>query len=621
MSEDHSSFVAPAGLLERVRNISQIYKQTVKLLPTQQGAVVNGNKITVQFPVDSVFDLRSLSFDALIQTSHGGNQSGNAANNYVQTYYLPRNGIASMISQLDIRVNGRSIQNIAQYSYVYNAISDWVYNGSNMSDEVGALADPSLMTYYYKGKLYTRRGYPVSNYDNTNGNTDLNNKQARLLDRYSQRRFIGFLGESSTFIINTALLGDLTLEFTLEGTNVLMAGCTVPDTWPIIPSGGATIYTTAGAPAAGNSNFINSMDPINDIVADNITAAADAPAGLVNLTAVNKVIDIQNYMKLTRGFTIGDTGAGSAGNCTTATVGSNYQQAAIPNAGAIAAETASFTFSNINFTITRYEFGDSSYYDALNRALDSGHQFQIYFKNYQTFTGTSTSDKNQSMRITVSSQSLNYLIGTFQAPNRTAITQPINTLISPPQAGETGVYNATFDNQVDSGMPRTFNNALYFVRNGSKIVSSKWSVDQQDFPTKDIYDIYNENLRHWGKFGKPDTIYKGIQTIYHFQETFFTDVLSLEIPDQYNDGIYNVSGINCKGVPLNIIYNTVGGGDTSYYQYTDVGTVANICGVNKKGFSAHNLYLDTASAYTPVIIANFTSKLVLSKGRNVEYYN
>jgi hypothetical protein len=393
-----------------------------------------------------------------------------------------------------------------------------------------------------------------------------------------------------------------------------MAGCTVPDTWPIIPAGGATIYTTSGAPAAGNSNFINSMDPLNDIAADNVLAGDTTALGFP------KVVDLQNYMKLTRGFTIGDTGAGSAGNCTTATVGSNYQQA-VPNAAAIVADTPSFTFSNINFTITRYEFGDSSYYDALNRALDSGHQFQIYFKNYQTFTGTSTSDKNQSMRITVSSQSLNYLIGTFQAPNRTNITQPINTLISPPQAGENGVYNATFDNQVDSGMPRTFNNALYFVRNGSKIMSSKWSVDQQDFPTKDIYDIYNENLRHWGKFGKADTIYKGIQTIYHFQETFFTDVLSLEIPDQYNDGIYNVSGINCKGVPLNIIYNTVGGGDTSFYQYTDVATAANIYGVNKKGFSAHNLYLDTASAYTPVIIANFTSKLVLSKGRNCEYYN
>ena len=165
-------------------------------------------------------------------------------------------------------------------------------------------------------------------------------------------------------------------------------------------------------------------------------------------------------MKLTRGFTIGDTGAGSAGNCTTGTVGSNYQTAAIPNAGSITADTPSFTFSNINFTITRYEFGDSSYYDALNRALDSRHQFKIYFKNYQTFTGTSTIDKKQAMRITISSQSLNYLIGTFQASNSSTITQPIKTLISPPQSGENGVYSATFDNQVDSGMPRTFNTAL-----------------------------------------------------------------------------------------------------------------------------------------------------------------
>jgi hypothetical protein len=196
--------------------------------------------------------------------------NGAAANNYVQTYYLPRNGIASMISQLDIRINGRSIQNISQYSYLYNTISDWMYNGQNMHDEVGGLADPSVMTYYNKGKLYTRRGYPVSYYDAANA--DLVNKQCRLSDRYSCRKFLGFLGESSTFILNTALIGQLDIEFTLEGTNVLMAGCTVPDTHPIIPAGTATIYSTQGAPAAGNSNFINSMDPNNDIAADNVGA-------------------------------------------------------------------------------------------------------------------------------------------------------------------------------------------------------------------------------------------------------------------------------------------------------------------------------------------------------------
>jgi hypothetical protein len=100
------------------------------------------------------------------------------------------------------------------------------------------------------------------------------------------------------------------------------------------------------------------MDPLNDIAVDAITAA-DA----LNVVCP-KLVDLQNYMKLSRGFTIGDTGAGSAGNCTTATVGSNYQTAAIPNAAAITADSPSFTFSNINFTITRYEFGDSSYYDA-----------------------------------------------------------------------------------------------------------------------------------------------------------------------------------------------------------------------------------------------------------------
>jgi hypothetical protein len=176
--------------------------------------------------------------------------------------------------------------------------------------------------------------------------------------------------------------------------------------------------------------------------------------------------------------------------------------------------------------VTRYEFGNSAYYDALNQALDRGHEFNIYIRNYQTFTGTATTNKTQSMRVSVSSQSLNYLMATFQAPNRTTITQPINTLISPPQSGESGLYAATFENQVN-GLPRTFNNSLYFVRNGSKINNFKWSVDQQEYPARDLDDMFNENLRHWDKFGKPEAFYWRMQTIYHFQEIFFTDMHGL----------------------------------------------------------------------------------------------
>ena len=96
------------------------------------------------------------------------------------------------------------------------------------------------------------------------------------------------------------------------------------------------------------------------------------------------------------------------------------------------------------------------------------------------------------MRVSVSSQSLNWLLGTFQAPNRSVIQQPVNTL-SPPQAAETGVYNATFENQVRNGMPRTFHNSIYFLRNGSKIQTSKWHIDQQEYVSRDLYDVYNED--------------------------------------------------------------------------------------------------------------------------------
>ena len=46
------------------------------------------------------------------------------------------------------------------------------------------------------------------------------------------------------------------------------------------------------------------MNPLNDIAGDVIAAADTAGAGNASNT---KLIDLQNYMKLTRGFTIGDT--------------------------------------------------------------------------------------------------------------------------------------------------------------------------------------------------------------------------------------------------------------------------------------------------------------------------
>jgi hypothetical protein len=95
------------------------------------------------------------------------------------------------------------------------------------------------------------------------------------------------------------LLGDRTIEIRLDGTNVLMAGCThctVPDTYPSIPAVGATIYSTIGAPTAGNSNLVNSLDPINDIAADT-KAIGDTVKAAAADSLNAKVIDLQIDMK------------------------------------------------------------------------------------------------------------------------------------------------------------------------------------------------------------------------------------------------------------------------------------------------------------------------------------
>ena len=60
------------------------------------------------------------------------------------------------------------------------------------------------MTYMYKGKLYTRRGYPVSAYDNTLANTNLNNKQARFYYDALNRALVVISLTSTSKIIKTS---------------------------------------------------------------------------------------------------------------------------------------------------------------------------------------------------------------------------------------------------------------------------------------------------------------------------------------------------------------------------------------------------------------------------------
>ncbi len=119
----------------------RIGKNTVKIQPSNNGSNNSTQSITFQLPQDAILDLSTLKFSAVIKLPHNG-AAVNTPQNYYQGKYLPRNGLASFISSIDIQINRKSISNIVGYSYLYNLIKNWVL-GKDLTNRAGEMHDPS----------------------------------------------------------------------------------------------------------------------------------------------------------------------------------------------------------------------------------------------------------------------------------------------------------------------------------------------------------------------------------------------------------------------------------------------------------------------------------------------
>jgi hypothetical protein len=136
----------PTGLLYRVKSLNGISKQTLKMVPLSgQAQVSSGGKIIVALPATSLVDLSTFELNFTGYTHAGVNgaawatTAGTATNaaNYVNKRYFSRN-IASLIEKLEIKFNGQSRQNINEYGYIYNILSD--YMSGHGINPVGATA-------------------------------------------------------------------------------------------------------------------------------------------------------------------------------------------------------------------------------------------------------------------------------------------------------------------------------------------------------------------------------------------------------------------------------------------------------------------------------------------------
>ena len=598
MSRSEFTSNLPVEITERIKNIDNIYKiVNTKLTPISKSYPLvssDAPRVEIYFPNDAILNFDNAILEAEIYFNHRGNAAAGSANNYVQSVYPPRYGLASLIQELNIYLNGQTISKTSQYAFIHNWVMDWVQNFDVelMDNGLNTVDDPSKLFSYQtagnmKGNIVPRRGFPASSVDAADGDANIN---ARLKNKYHMNLSdsIGFFGDSSSKIINTAYFGELKLEiiFTSQIASCIL-GSSVPAAIPVYSQTAATFE---------NQNNVVATTLVND-------STDISSNGLSATTKLQRRVNIQKY---TSNFTTGDTGVPTSGN-----FDASFNACGTP--GTVNADANQvYYISNITLHIEALQFKTRDYYDVMNKLVDSGN-YRYHFKRYVLYSDAATTSRQIDYRMVVNSECVNYILATFRPDGYTTLSNPVNTLISPVSAGHTGVYQATVDNQIAAGLPYTFNNSKYFIRNGQRISRLGFKVDDTPFEPRTNQEMYIDNLRHWRNYipGVETRPYKGLKNIYDFINCFYTGILSFETKsDDDMKMVYPLRGLNTNGKQISISVNTE----------VDSTAVADAyvaqAGDNSRGFST--IDLSPGNAAVPTFLVCTTNYLLLNGRRNVE---
>jgi hypothetical protein len=188
-------------------------------------------------------------------------------------------------------------------------------------------------------------------------------------------------------------------------------------------------------------------------------------------------------------------------------------------------------------------------------------------------------------------------MGTFRLPTYTTLEGPLNGLGPAPAAnGQIGSSPYTFDSQVRAGNRRLFNNSRYFARNGTSIDNCSWQVGMSLYPARNLMQQFEGVLQHFNIQNDQGSggMYPGIQSIHHFKDTFYCDILSLNCNQSETD--YVISGLNTQETPLQITWNV---------------------NATKLGAAIDTLIPSLTTDCTPYLICGYTSCLEVRGGRQI----
>ena len=227
-------------------------------------------------------------------------------------------------------------------------------------------------------------------------------------------------------------------------------------------------------------------------------------------------------------------------------------------AGAIPPEPINYTLSDLEFRIVRYLM-PSEFYDAEYNALKSGAIYKLWFPNYSVYTGNSVNARNKTSvnSFSISTKSLDYVIGTFRIPNYDQPGPVLNTRLSHVDGLEYGTGYATAESQISAGLRRVYNQSRYFAHNGDSIETTQWKIGNTPYEPQTLKEQYNSLLQHFNIH--QDTLsgmYPGINSLGAFREHSYASICSLNIPGESE--MYTVSGVDTEQTPATVEFKTVG---------------------------------------------------------------
>ena len=241
--------------------------------------------------------------------------------------------------------------------------------------------------------------------------------------------------------------------------------------------------------------------------------------------------------------------------------------------------------------------------DAMTAVLASNSVYQYWFPSYTSFMGQPvTGSKTGTTRISLSTSSLEMLIGTFMVQNRDTQSYPIlgnfdSYSLATQASAEYGVSDKTFRAALQKGLPLCFNQSKYFVRNGTTIKNCRWGIGNVYFNYETIPEQFNNVLRAFNT--QNDTLggfHEGLTGLAAFQDTYYAHILTLNATGE-ND-IYTVSGLDSSTLPCQISWEYTGGEDATSATFNDI-------------------YGTNNTIHTPLIIAVYSSHLDIMANRQI----